>query len=242
VKDTILIAEDDVALNSMVATALRRRGFQVLSATCGRDALKLAYESHPDLVILDIMMPEMDGWQVCERLREMSDVPVIMLTAKAEQQDVVHGLYLGADDYIKKPFSLEELVLRIRAVLRRVKQGQPDETTVFDDGTLRIDLERQHVFRQGKMVHLTPTEYRLLRCLVRRQGHVIPHKELLAEVWGEGYLDATDILSLYVRYLREKLEDDPSDPQYVFTKWGMGYWFGPADGDAAAESSDPQEP
>jgi DNA-binding response OmpR family regulator len=230
VKETLLIVEDDLDLNKMIVTTLQRRGFNVLSATHGRQALQIAYEAHPNLVILDIMMPEIDGFQTCERLREMSDVPIVFLTAKAEEEDLVRGFLLGADDYVKKPFSLTELEMRIRAVLNRAKHDRSGTTTLYDDGRLRIDLERQHVFRRREMIHLTPTEFRLLGSLVRRQGCVVPHRELLGEVWGEGYLEATACLSLYIRYLREKLEEDPRDPQYIRTKWGIGYWFEPLAG------------
>lgn len=229
-KEMLLVVEDDLELNKMIAATLQRRGYDVLTATHGRQALQLAYESHPALVILDVMMPEIDGWQVCERLREMSNVPIVFLTAKAEEEDLVRGFSLGADDYVKKPFSLTELEMRIRAILTRAKHDQSEMTTFYDDGVLKIDLERHHVFRRGEMVHLTPTEFRLLGSLVRRKSSVVPHRELLGEVWGEGYLDATACLSLYIRYLREKVEDDPADPRYIRTKWGIGYWFEPLAG------------
>jgi DNA-binding response OmpR family regulator len=229
-KKTLLIVEDDLELNRMIVATLQRRGFNVLSATNGRQALQIAYEAHPDLVILDVMMPEIDGFQICQRLREMSDVPVVFLTAKAEEEDLVRGFLLGADDYVKKPFSLTELEMRIRAVLSRANHDKSAMTKLYDDGVLKIDLERQHVFRHREMVHLTPTEFRLLGSLVRRQGSVVVHRELLGEVWGEGYLDATACLSLYIRYLREKIEEDPGNPQYIRTKWGIGYWFEPMGG------------
>jgi two-component system KDP operon response regulator KdpE len=226
-RETLLLAEDDLELNRMVVTALQRRGFEVLSATHGRQALQIAYQAHPDLIILDVMMPDMDGFATCQRLRQMSDVPVVFLTAKTDEQDLVRGFLLGGDDYVRKPFSLTELELRIRAVLHRAHQDPPAMTTLYDDGVLRIDLERQHVFRHGDMVRLAPTEFRLLGSLLRRLGCVISHRQLLGEVWGEGYLDATGCLSLYIRYLREKLEENPTAPQYIRTKWGVGYWFEP---------------
>lgn len=227
--ERILVVEDDVALSQMLTTYLERRGFDVWVASRGREALRLAYKSRPALVILDIMMPGMNGWQACERLRELSDVPIIMLTAKAEERDVLKGFQLGADDYVKKPFSLEELYARIRAVLRRVDQGAGATDEVYDDGTLRIDLQRRQVFRDAKVVDLTPTEYRLLDCLVRNKGRVVGHEELLEEVWGVSYTGARDSLALYIRYLREKLESDPGEPHYILNRWGMGYWFAPAD-------------
>ncbi len=226
-KEKILVIDDETTLAEMLTLKLEPKGFEVLSARHGSEGLKIAYESHPDLVILDIMMPEMDGWETCRRLRELSDVPVIMLTAKVNEDDVVRGFRLGADDYVKKPFSLQELEERIRAVLKRSSGNDKEANTIYDDGNLKIDLERQQVFKNGQLTHLTSTEYRLLSCLFRHKGVTVPHEELLTEVWGPAYLDATACLSLYIRYLREKLEDNPSEPQYIRTKWGSGYWFAP---------------
>jgi two-component system KDP operon response regulator KdpE len=227
----ILVVDDDVELNKMLHLTLQRKGFEVQSVTSGPDALRAAYEYHPDIIILDIMMPDMDGWQVCERLREISDVPIIMLTAKVEEDSVVQGFLLGADDYVKKPFSVKELELRIRAVLKRAQMKEHRASPMlYEDEQLRIDLEQRKVFRDGRMIHLTPTEFKLLSYLVRHKGEVIVHEELLKEVWGPAYTDATSSLSLYIRYLREKLEREPGDPRYIRTEWGVGYWFAPADG------------
>ena len=223
----VLIIEDDVAMNNMLALNLEKQGFEVSSVTRGREGLKAAYEKRPDAVILDIMMPGMDGYQVCERLRDISDVPIIMLTAKVEEKDELKGFALGADDYVTKPFSLKVLTARIRAALRRAESGSETRDAVYEDGTLRIDLDRRQVFRNAESVDLTPTEFRLLACLVRNKGRVVSHEELQEEVWGPGYTNATDCLSVYVRYLRKKLEDDPGDPQYILNRWGTGYWFAP---------------
>lgn len=226
-KEKILVIDDETTLAEMLTIKLEPKGYQILSAPNGAEGLKLAYESHPDLVLLDIMMPEMDGWETCRRLRELSDVPVIMLTAKVNEEDLIRGFRLGADDYVKKPFSIKELEERIRAVLRRSISNDKELNAIYDDGNLKIDLERQQVFKQGQLVHLTSTEYRLLSCLFKHKGITVPHEELLTEVWGPAYLDATACLSLYIRYLREKLEENPSEPQYIRTKWGSGYWFSP---------------
>lgn len=227
-REKILVIDDDRALGEMLAQKLEPRGFEVLAATRGLEGLKLAYENHPDLVILDVMMPDMDGWETCQRLREMSDVPILMLTGKVSEDDVIRGFQVGADDYVKKPFNLKELEGRIRAILKRASGSDKDGNLIYDDGKLRIDLERQQVVKQGKLIHLTSTEFQLLSCLVRRIGNLVPHDEILSEVWGPSYLDATACLSLYIRYLREKLEESPGDPQYIRTKWGAGYWFAPA--------------
>lgn len=231
-KEKILIIDDETTLSEMLALKLEPKGYEVLSARHGGEGLKMAYEKHPDLIILDVMMPEMDGWETCRRLRELSNVPILMLTAKVDEADVIRGFRLGADDYVKKPFSLQELEERIRAILKRANGNEREMNTVYDDGTLKIDLERQQVFREGQMIHLTSTEFRLLSCLVKHKGFTVPHEELLTEVWGPAYLDATACLSLYIRYLREKLEANPGEPQYIRTKWGAGYWFAPAQNQA----------
>lgn len=228
-KEKILVIDDDPALTEMIGARLEGRGYEVLLAGQAKDGLRLAYEKHPDLIILDIMMPDMDGWETCRRLRDLSDVPIVMLTAKVDEDDVVRGFRLGADDYVKKPFSIQELEERIRAILKRSATSERSTDVSYDDGALRIDLARQQVFRQGSPVHLTSTEMRLLESLVRRMGVTVSHEELLNEVWGPAYSDATAYLSLYIRYLREKLEEDPSDPHYIRTTWGSGYWFSPVD-------------
>jgi two-component system KDP operon response regulator KdpE len=221
----ILIIEDDLTLSKLLAERLSARGYEAYTAPDGQEGLRLAYETHPDLVILDIMMPGMDGWQVCQRLREMSSLPILVLTAKGEQDDIIRGLQLGADDYVKKPFDLTELELRIEAILRRMQSAPSSEPAVFDDGTLKVDLERRLVLRRGMPVHLTPTEYRLLGYLVRNRDRTMGHGELLREVWGPQYAEDTANLSVYVRYLREKIEEAPGNPNYILTEWGVGYRF-----------------
>ncbi len=222
----ILIVEDDPDLAEILRRRLNDRGFEVCTAGNGREGLRAAYEKQPNLVILDIMMPEMNGIETCQRLRELSDVPVLMLTAMVSEDFVIRGFQAGADDYIKKPFSICELEERINAILKRAGMHEA-ETIVYDDGTLKIDLEHQEVYRKGEPVHLTPTEAKLLNCLVSRAGRVLSHKELLMEVWGMAYQDATASLSLYIWYLRVKLEEDPKKPQYIRSKGGVGYWFAP---------------
>lgn len=227
-KEKILIIDDETTLAEMLTLKLEPKGFEVISARHGGDGLKMAYQAHPDLIILDVMMPEMDGWETCRRLRELSDVPILMLTAKVSEEDVVRGFRLGADDYVKKPFSMQELEERIRAILKRSNGGDRELNSIYDDGKLKIDIERQQVFKEGQLIHLTSTEFRLLSVLVKNQGVTVPHDELLTEVWGPAYLDATACLSLYIRYLREKIEDNPGEPLYIRTKWGAGYWFASA--------------
>jgi len=225
-KETILIIDDDQDLARIVQLSLDREGYQTVVATSGLEGLQEAYRVQPDLVILDIMMPGMDGWEVCRRLGEMSNVPILMLTAKGTEADIVKGLQIGADDYLTKPFSVAELIARIQALLRRAgSQSQTDKPSVFSIGNLTIDLNRRLVMRDGKLVDLTPTEFKLLECFVTHKDRVLPHRFLLTEVWGPEYIDETSYLKLYVRYLRRKLEDDPANPQLIVTEWGVGYRF-----------------
>ena len=220
----LLVIDDDAALNEMLAQGLGAMGFEIVTALSGKEGIERALRHRPDLILLDVMMPEMDGWEVCRRLRAATDLPIIMLTAKDDRTEVIRGFELGVDDYVTKPFDLRELELRIRAVLKR-SQLHRDE--VYDDGVLRIDLQRQRVFLHGEPIHLTPTEFKLLRCLVQHAGAVVSHQKLLTDVWGADYVGATANLALYVRYLREKLEADPGNPRYIRTQWGEGYWFCP---------------
>jgi two-component system KDP operon response regulator KdpE len=171
-------------------------------------------------------MAEMDGWTTCQRLRHICDTPIIMLTAKSGGDDIVKGLSLGADDYLTKPCSFDELKARIQTVLRRSgKSLRSDMEAVFDDGHLRVDLTEGTVMRQGQVVELTPTESRLLMYLASQRGRIVPHKELLVNVWGPEYAKEVGYLSVYIRYLRQKIEDDPADPQYICTRWKVGYYF-----------------
>lgn len=225
-KATILIIDDDQDLARIVQLSLEREGYQTAIATSGLAGLQEAYRLQPDLFILDIMMPGMDGWEVCRRLREMSNVPILMLTAKGTEADIVRGLQIGADDYLTKPFSVAELIARIQALLRRAgPQSQTDRPSLLAIGNLTIDLSRRLVLRDGQLVDLTPTEFKLLECFVTHKNRVLPHKFLLTEVWGPEYIDETSYLKLYVRYLRRKLEEDPADPRLIVTEWGVGYRF-----------------
>jgi DNA-binding response OmpR family regulator len=198
----------------------------VLTAEDGPAALDLTELETPDLILLDIMMPGMDGFACLQRLREFSDVPVILLTAKGEERDKVRGLDLGADDYLTKPFGPAEMLARVRAVLRRWQPSQePPRTLVVGD--LTINLARRRVLRGGEEIRLTPTEYRLLYELATNPGRVMLHGDLLASVWGPEYRDAVDYLWTYVRYLRNKIEPDPAHPRYILSEPGVGYLLAP---------------
>jgi two-component system KDP operon response regulator KdpE len=205
---------------------LEHDGFEVIEASSGTQALEQLRDRLPDVVLLDVMMPDLDGFETLRMMREISTVPVIMLTAKGEEDDRVRGLELGADDYVTKPFSPRELVSRVRAVLRRTEMPSPAaHDPIQVDDRLKIDFDRREVWVEGELIKLRPTEYRLLFHLVQNAGWVVPHEQLLAKVWGYEYRDETHYLRLYVNYLRKKLEQDPSDPKYILTERGVGYRF-----------------
>jgi two-component system KDP operon response regulator KdpE len=222
----ILVVDDEAHMVKFMRMNLELEGARVASASNGREALERAREDMPDVILLDIMMPEMDGFETLRRLREFSQVPVLILTARDEEDDRVRGLELGADDYIGKPFSHRELVSRIRAVLRRHYMSPPvPQTTVVVDERLSIDFARREVLVNGERVNLRPTEYRLLYHLVQNAGYVQTHQMLLTRVWGPEYRDESHYLRLYVTYLRQKIEEDPSNPKYILTERGVGYRF-----------------
>ena len=218
----ILLIEDDVGLAEFIQYQLQRDAYEVLIAHRGEDGLRQAYRWQPDLILLDIMMPEMDGWLVCQRLREISNVPIIFTTALGAERDVVRGLEMGADDYLIKPFGPKELVARIQAVLRRHAQNRP-RGKPYHNGRLMVDLERREVRVDGQPIILTPMEFKLLACLVSHEDKVLSHTHLLSEVWGQPYEHERQYLKLYVWYLRQKLEVDPARPSLILTERGVGY-------------------
>ena len=224
-KETILIIDDDAALAKIVQINLEREGYRTVVASSGVEGLQKAYSNQPNLVILDIMMPGMDGWVTCRRLREISDVPIIMLTARGMEADVVKGLELGADDYIVKPFGTKVLLARIHALLRRTDASATKKPPIYSDGELTVDFVKRVVTVRSERVDLTPTEFKLLSNFVQNEGRVLPHSYLLTQVWGPEYVDEVNYLKLYVRYLRQKIEKDPSNPEYILTEWGVGYRF-----------------
>jgi DNA-binding response OmpR family regulator len=223
--ETILVIDDEEMTVQLISILLERRGYEVIKAYRAEDGLRKAYRHHPDLILLDIMMPDMDGWEVCHRLRELSDVPIIFLTAKDDVRDVVKGLEMGADDYIVKPYDNNELAARVKAHLRRAPKPAISEELVFDGGNFRINFISREVRVRGNIVHLTPKEFNLLSVLSRNAGRVITRSELVKEAWGPEYGDAIDSLKLYIHYLRQKVEVDPEHPTYILTSRGVGYRF-----------------
>jgi two-component system, OmpR family, KDP operon response regulator KdpE len=219
----ILVVDDDPRMLRLLRLNLERAGYRVATEGDGVAALDRVDLERPDLILLDVMMPAMDGFTFLARLREFSAVPVILLTAKGEERDKVQGLDLGADDYLTKPFGPAELLARVRAVLRRKAQTAEATPSILSIGDLTIDLARRRVVRRGEEIRLTPTEYKLLRELATNRGKVLLHGELLARVWGPEYRDEVDYLWTYVRYLRQKIEPDPAHPRYLLSEPGVGY-------------------
>jgi DNA-binding response OmpR family regulator len=222
----ILVVDDESRMRRFMHMNLDLEGYRVIEAENGLEAVNRAREDLPDMVLLDVMMPEMDGFEALRLIRETSNVPIIMLTVKGEEEDRVRGLELGADDYVTKPFSPRELASRIKAVLRRSEMPTPAQESVIKvDDRLQIDFNRRQVIVDGEEVKLRPTEYRLLYHLVSNAGWTLPHETLLAKVWGHEYRDETHYLRLYVTYLRQKIEKDPAHPEYILTERGLGYRF-----------------
>ena len=226
--EKILTIDDNPQLSEMLRLCLEKQDYEIIVAYSGSEGLRKFQDNHPDLVVLDIMIPDMDGWEICRSLREMSpNVPILILTVLKEKANIVRGLAMGADGFVAKPFRPGEFVARIQALLRRasITKASSNRSSFYDDGNLAIDLRRQQVYLRGQPVNLSPTEFRLLACLVRNAGHVVPHKTLLTWVWGPGYGDETHYVKLYIRYLRQKIEECPNRPKYVLTEWGVGYRF-----------------
>jgi len=225
-KYRILVVDDERRMVGFIRLNLEQDGYEVIEAFNGTEALNRLRDSLPDLILLDVMMPDIDGFEVLRTIREISQVPVIMLTAKGEEDDKVKGLELGADDYVTKPFSPRELVSRIKAVLRRGATFEEDEEGVIEvDDRLRIDFGRREVWVDDELIKLRPTEYRLLYHLVRNAGWVMTHDQILTKVWGYEYRDEPHYVRLYINYLRKKIEKDPSNPEYILTERGVGYRF-----------------
>jgi two-component system KDP operon response regulator KdpE len=223
----VLVVDDEPRMIGFIRMNLEIEGHQVIEAHSGIEALEAIRTKLPDVVLLDVMMPDLDGFETLRMLREFSNIPVIMLTAKGEENDKVYGLELGADDYVTKPFGPRELSSRIRAVLRRaeIPAATPEQAILKIDDRLQVDFNRREVVVEGNHIKLRPTEYRLLYHLIENAGWTVPHDQLLAKVWGYEYRDEAHYVRLYVNYLREKIEKDPSNPQYILTERGVGYRF-----------------
>lgn len=223
---TILVVDDDQGLRELIRISLEHEGYAVIQAANGLECVSAVREQQPDLVLLDVMMPEMDGLEACSRLREFSRVPVLMLTARVQSTDIVTGLDKGADDYLVKPFNMDELSARIRALLRRVPIAY--RPIVAGNGEIQIDQQKREVSVRGELVDLTPTEYQLLMILAENAGKVVEHEQLLRAVWGQEFTKDNDYLKVYIWHLRRKLEQDPRNPKLLLTEWGVGYRLVPS--------------
>jgi len=222
--EKILVVDDEPRVVRLVSKVLEAVGYQVLAAASGEPAIEMVALEQPDLVLLDILLPRsLDGYEVCRRIREFSEVPVIMLTAKAQDTDVLRGFDVGADDYLTKPFNAKELVARVKAVLRRAQRPEEMVTATLTCGELEINFARRTVKVRGEKVSLTRTEYALLRQLALNTNRVMLHHDLLTTVWGPEYRDDIDYLRAYIRYLRQKIEENPHEPRYILTTPGVGY-------------------
>ena len=222
----ILVIDDDVNLGQAIKLTFVRAGSEVFTAVDGRDGLRQFYEHRPDLVILDVRMPDIDGWETCRQIRLLSNVPVIMLTTMDKDQDVLRGFDYGADDFVTKPFSRDVLLARARAVLRRVELlSEGDDHSIYNDEYLNIDLHKRRVLVNGEQIQLTATEFRLLSYLMKNAGQILTYQNILDKVWGWEYQDSIDYVHVYISHLRRKLEADPRSPHYVITERGIGYRF-----------------
>jgi DNA-binding response OmpR family regulator len=224
-KTHVLIADDDPSILKLMSIHLKQAGYEPILASDGKEALSLVEAENPALVVLDIRMPEMNGFEVCRHIRTSSDVPIIMLTISNQDEDVLQGLKSGADDYVTKPFSVEVLLARIQAVLRRTKFPKEVARPELHSGRLVIDFEQHRVSVAGKEVKLTATEYKILSLLARHAGRVFTQDQLLEQVWGWEYRGESHILQVTISRLREKIEDNPRDPKYIVTRVGIGYSF-----------------
>jgi two-component system KDP operon response regulator KdpE len=222
---TILVVDDDFGLRDLIRLNLEQEGYRVIQGDNGIDCVQMVRAERPDLVILDVMMPEMDGLQACEQVRQFSRVPVLMLTARVQSDDIITGLDSGADDYLLKPFNIDELAARIRALLRRV----PPSYTPLEagQGQISIDQQKREVLIRNNLVDLTPTEYQLLLILTEHAGAVVEHNQLLRAVWGQEFTKDNDYLKVYIWHLRRKIEENPSQPRLLLTEWGIGYRLAP---------------
>jgi two-component system response regulator VicR len=224
----ILVVDDEKPISDIIKFNLSKEGFEIGTAFDGEEALKKVYQFQPDLVLLDVMLPKLDGFQVCRKIRESFTMPIIMLTAKEEEVDKVLGFELGADDYITKPFGMRELIARVKANLRRIDLSDSEggsETHVISAGKLNIDLDRYEVSKDGGTIELTLREFELLKFLATQSNQIFTREQLLKDVWGYEYFGDIRTVDVTVRRLREKVEDDSSDPSYIMTKRGVGYYF-----------------
>ena len=225
----ILVVDDDPALVNLIEQVLSGKAYSVVKASSGQEALRVMFEQKPDMVLLDVVMPGMDGWQTCTRIREVSDLPIIMLTGKKNtEDDIVMGLSYGADEYLVKPVGNKELLARVQAVLRRAElpsHAEKKKINAFSDDFLTVDIVERKVIVNGEKVKLTATEFRLLALLMENAGNILTHRQILEKVWGWEYVNDVDYVRIYIAHLRQKIELSAGKPKYILTEPGVGYYF-----------------
>jgi DNA-binding response OmpR family regulator len=225
-REKILVVEDDSDFLNLTQTWLQNAGYEVLTAEDGAEGMRRVFSSRPNLVLLDANMPKMDGWELCRRIRDMSDIPVMMVTVNGQKDDRLRGFDAGVDDYITKPVDYLELIARIQAVLRRAGTNPvDDEPSTFDNGEIEIDWRSRQIWVRRKRVKLSPTEFKILACLVKNRGWIVTHEQLLEKAWGINYIGDKSFVKLYIRYLRQKIEENPHNPRLILTERGVGYYF-----------------
>lgn len=224
-REKILMVDDDPEFLKLTQTWLEKGGYEVITARDGVEGLRRVYSGRPNLVLLDANMPRMDGWEVCRRIRDMSDIPVLMVTVNGHKDDRLKGFNNGADDYITKPVDFVELIARIQAVLRRTGKTQDDEPGTYADGDIEVDWRSRQVWVRQKRIKLSPTEFKILACLIKNRGWIVTHEQLLEKAWGLNYIGDKSFVKLYIRYLRQKIEENPHNPQLILTERGVGYYF-----------------
>jgi DNA-binding response OmpR family regulator len=232
-REKILVVEDDAEFLNLTSTWLQNAGYEVLTAGDGAEGMRRVYSSRPDLVLLDANIPKMDGWEVCRRIRDMSDIPVLMVTVNGQKSDRLKGFTLGADDYITKPVDFHELIARMQAVLRRSGLAKnEDKHSTFNNGDIEIDWGSRQVWVRGVRVKLSPTEFKIISCLIKNRGWIVTHEQLLEKAWGPNYIGDKSFVKLYIRYLRQKIEENPHKPQIIMTERGVGYYFAMQNGES----------
>jgi DNA-binding response OmpR family regulator len=225
-REKILVVDDDAEFRNLTQVWLQKAGYEVLTAEDGVEGMRRIYSGRPDLVLLDANMPKMDGWEVCRRIRDMSDIPVLMVTVNGQKSDRLRGFGNGADDYMTKPVDFPEMIARVQAVLRRTGTANGEEgSTTFHNDEIEVDWRSREVWARGQRVKLSPTEFKILSCLIKNRGWIVPHERLLEKAWGPNYIGDKSFVKLYIRYLRQKLEEDPHNPRYIMTERGVGYYF-----------------
>jgi two-component system KDP operon response regulator KdpE len=225
-REKILLIEDDIEFINLTRTWLHNAGYEVFTAGDGVEGMRRVFSSRPDIVLLDANIPKMDGWEVCRRIRDMSDIPVLMVTVNGQKSDKLKGFNMGADDYLAKPVDFHELIARVQAILRRTRSSTHDnKDSAFNNGDIEVDWGSRQVWVRGQRVKLSPTEFKIMSCLIKSRGWIVTHEQLLEKAWGPNYIGDKSFVKLYIRYLRQKIERDPHKPQIIMTERGVGYYF-----------------